>query len=61
MNYLSLCITDGPMSNILSTIGVQGTGNDPFGNQPNMVTPNVGPRMPGMTAPHPRSTPPLVC
>ncbi|XP_053404816.1 uncharacterized protein LOC123555189 [Mercenaria mercenaria] len=52
--------TNGPMSNPLSTIGLPGTGNDSFGNQPNMVTPNVGPRMPGMQAPHPRSTPPLV-
>lgn len=48
------------MSNPLSNIGLQGAGNDPFGNQPNMVTPNVGPRMQGIQAQHPRTTPPLV-
>ncbi|KAL4229708.1 hypothetical protein ACF0H5_010096 [Mactra antiquata] len=48
--------TNGPMTNALSNVNLGTGGSDPF-----LVNQNIGgPRMPGMPAQHPRSTPPLM-
>ena len=65
--YIFFTLPDGPLANPTSSIGMAGTGNDPFGlntglniSQPNIGSPNMQ-RMPGnMQVQHPRTTPPLV-